>query len=680
MKALEKNRNRRYETANGFAMDIQRYLAGEPVLAAPPSAGYRLRKFARRHRAALTMAATILLLLITGAAVSTWQAVRATRAEAAARAAEQDALQAQRAETERAEGERLAKQDAEARRADAERQKTRAEEGFRLAHGAVDRYLAKVGSSPRLEQAGLQTLRKDLLEDAGAFYEQLIRLKSNDPAMKAELAAAFLAFANVARWNGSTQPAIERTKRALTLFEELAASNAGNETYQSNVVAAAVGLGALLSEQGSVTQAEACYKKALDIQTRLTAARPDDETRQAELASVYYGYALLCNQTARLEEAIALGERARQVYARLAAVHPGDNMEGLFKNHEAGALINLGLMYANAKRYAEAEQALDRALLLFRELSQGNLTSTWMRSGVARSLVNLGTLYMTTARPEKAETVFNQVLAIYQELAREDPEMTRWQESLAMSWGSLYSLYVSTRRPDKAQEAAEQICAVWKKLRDAYPLEARYRLQLAQASLAYGLLLQSRSRSEEAVPLYGEAIRAMQALSQKPQGQAQATVLLCAAHAMRATALNELGRFAEALEDWTRASELGKGKLTSKGRIGRAISWAGIKDHAKAVSEAKQLLAEPSMSALDVYNIGCICAIASTVAKQDPRLSEAERSRLAGTYADMAMETLRRAVKEGWSDAGHIKKDKDLDSLRERADFQQLVADLEKKK
>ena len=50
MKALEKDRNRRYETANGFAMDVQRYLADEPVQACPPSARYRLRKFARRNK------------------------------------------------------------------------------------------------------------------------------------------------------------------------------------------------------------------------------------------------------------------------------------------------------------------------------------------------------------------------------------------------------------------------------------------------------------------------------------------------------------------------------------------------------------------------------------------------------------------------------------------------------
>ena len=50
MKSLEKDRNRRYETANGFAADVQRYLNDEPVQACPPSAGYRLRKFARRHK------------------------------------------------------------------------------------------------------------------------------------------------------------------------------------------------------------------------------------------------------------------------------------------------------------------------------------------------------------------------------------------------------------------------------------------------------------------------------------------------------------------------------------------------------------------------------------------------------------------------------------------------------
>jgi serine/threonine protein kinase/Flp pilus assembly protein TadD len=63
MKALEKDRNRRYETANGFAQDIQRYLADEPVLASPPSARYRFRKFARRNKTALAVAGLILFFI-----------------------------------------------------------------------------------------------------------------------------------------------------------------------------------------------------------------------------------------------------------------------------------------------------------------------------------------------------------------------------------------------------------------------------------------------------------------------------------------------------------------------------------------------------------------------------------------------------------------------------------------
>jgi non-specific serine/threonine protein kinase/serine/threonine-protein kinase len=64
MKALEKDRNRRYETANGFALDVRRYLADEPVQACPPSAGYRLTKLVRRNKAAVAMIAIVTVALV----------------------------------------------------------------------------------------------------------------------------------------------------------------------------------------------------------------------------------------------------------------------------------------------------------------------------------------------------------------------------------------------------------------------------------------------------------------------------------------------------------------------------------------------------------------------------------------------------------------------------------------
>src|SRR5207248_1710762 len=103
MKALEKDRNRRYETANGFAMDVQRYLADEPVQACPPSARYRFRKFARRNKRILVTVAVIALALFAGTAMSLWQAIRATHAEALAQANYQTAEE-QRREARTQEG------------------------------------------------------------------------------------------------------------------------------------------------------------------------------------------------------------------------------------------------------------------------------------------------------------------------------------------------------------------------------------------------------------------------------------------------------------------------------------------------------------------------------------------------------------------------------------------------
>jgi tetratricopeptide (TPR) repeat protein len=81
MKALEKDRNRRYESASALAADVERYLADEPVEACPPSSIYRARKYLRRHKGPIAAAALVLLTLVGGIIGTTWQAIRATAAQ-----------------------------------------------------------------------------------------------------------------------------------------------------------------------------------------------------------------------------------------------------------------------------------------------------------------------------------------------------------------------------------------------------------------------------------------------------------------------------------------------------------------------------------------------------------------------------------------------------------------------
>ena len=123
MKALEKDRTRRYESASDFAKDIQRYLDDDPVEACPPTRAYRFGKFARRNKTAFTTTALVALALVVGTGVATWQAIRAhrhavradqqtTRAESGEKRAEAQARRAER-------GEQRAEQEAEKAREEA---------------------------------------------------------------------------------------------------------------------------------------------------------------------------------------------------------------------------------------------------------------------------------------------------------------------------------------------------------------------------------------------------------------------------------------------------------------------------------------------------------------------------------------------------------------------------------
>jgi serine/threonine protein kinase/tetratricopeptide (TPR) repeat protein len=188
MRSLEKDRNRRYETANGLAQDIQRYLADEPVLACPPSAGYRLRKFARRNKAALVTAVLIMLALAAGVAgltVGLLHARASAEAERNARAAERktrDELDAARDEKDQ-------------QRAHVNRELTNAlVEATRLREKARSTLLGDAGPWSQLRESlrAAQTLAGNELADpalVGRFQTLSAEVKrdENDRRMAARL-------------------------------------------------------------------------------------------------------------------------------------------------------------------------------------------------------------------------------------------------------------------------------------------------------------------------------------------------------------------------------------------------------------------------------------------------------------------------------------------------------------
>jgi len=120
MKCLEKDRARRYETANGLAADIQRHLGNEPVAARPPSAAYRLQRMVRRNQLAFAAGIAVVLALVAGTGFSLWQATVATRAKNDALRAEAETASEARVAHEERDRAQAARREAETALADAE--------------------------------------------------------------------------------------------------------------------------------------------------------------------------------------------------------------------------------------------------------------------------------------------------------------------------------------------------------------------------------------------------------------------------------------------------------------------------------------------------------------------------------------------------------------------------------
>jgi hypothetical protein len=186
MKALEKDRNGRYETANAFAADLLHYLHDEPVQACPPSAMYRFGKFARRNRVVITTATLVAAALVLGTIVSTWQAFRA-----------------------------------EAERNEAQKQHELADANFQKARKAVDEYFTLVSESKLLDVQGMQPLRKELLEAALRFYQAMRNERADDPAVLADLVVAQLHVANVYHELDRNDDSLAAIEFAVTLAERL---------------------------------------------------------------------------------------------------------------------------------------------------------------------------------------------------------------------------------------------------------------------------------------------------------------------------------------------------------------------------------------------------------------------------------------------------------------------------
>jgi serine/threonine-protein kinase len=479
LKAMAARPADRYADALALAGDIEHWLADEPVAAYAEPVGARLARWGRRHRPVVTGVGAAVLVGVAALALSAARLAAANQKLEVANAAESAAKTA------------------------AQEQEARAKENFRLARESVNRYLKRVGGSQRLKDAGLAALRKELLDEAGGFYQEFIRARADDPTLEAELSQAYLQAAKIEADTGDASRAVDRFKAARDYLAKLAAAHPDALTYQTDLAGCIVTLGQVSRMVDRNDEAGEYYRDGLARLEALAAAHPGDAEVLKALAAAYKALGSL--QRARADYAAAARslDQSRTLFEQLATAHPAD---GDYADSLAGAWSNLGLIRRDAGDHAGAVAALQTAREVQRKLVERFPDQDDYRSFLGGIHINLGLVYESGDQFAEAEQAFVAAVPYYRTVADRHPEVAHYRGAQAMGLNELGRFYADVNKPDQALAALTEALGLWRQLVARHPDVTLFASELARCLANVGNLHYGHGRGAAALLPHQEAL------------------------------------------------------------------------------------------------------------------------------------------------------------------------------
>ncbi len=351
-------------------------------------------------------------------------------------------------------------------------------------------------------------------------------------------------------------------------------------------------------------------------------------------------------------------------YREFAGENPDDERS---RSRHARAALRVATIEYRLGRTEESVTAIRLARDGYASLAADFPTVPEYRQILAVSHSNLGALLADLGQRVAAEEQYRKGLAIQERLVADFPKVPVYRQDLAMSHNNLGNLLSDLGQRVVAEQYRKGL-AIQESLVADFPKVPEYQVDLGCSYGNYGNLICRGDNPAESLKWLGRAIDCLQAVHKKDERDARAKEYLRNSHWGRAEAHDLLQKFAEAVKDWDRAIALSPPAEQPQLRAHRAMSRLNAGMVAEAVAEFAELTKSPNWDAVQWYDFACVYSVAS--------------GKLAGKkqeYADRAMELLQKAVKAGWKDADHLKKDTDLAPLRDRADLKTLIAELEKK-
>ena len=390
MKALEKDRQRRYESASGLASDIRRYLEGDAVLAAPPGRAYRFKKFVRRNRGPVTAVAAVMTVLVAGVVGTTLGMLGEARQRIEAQKQEQEARQQAAIATAVSDFQTDMFDTADPERLMGD--KVTVLQAITAAVDELDK--GKLQSQPAVEAAVRSSIGNTLralgrYDRAEPNLRRALELRRSAlPAGHRDTTRSVKRLALLLREQGKAAESELLFREALALHRRgMPADDAEIASDLNNVAAASFG-------QGKLADAEAGFREALEINRKSVPANEED------IATSLNNLAVALRAQGKLEEAERLLRESLDLRRKsLPANHP----------NTAATLQSLAQVLQASGRLAEAEPIYREALAIRREVLPAR------HPDIAMALNNLAFLLHARGEFAASEPLCREALAICRE-------------------------------------------------------------------------------------------------------------------------------------------------------------------------------------------------------------------------------------------------------------------------
>ncbi len=461
LKALEKDRARRYGTAASLALDLRRCLEGKTVSAAAPTWRYRSGKFIRRHRVPLAAAVLAVLTLIVGTGVSLWQAARA------------------------------------------EDSRREAQANYARARKAVEVYLTKVGEHPRLQQEDFQDLKLSLLRTALPLYEDMALVEGDDPELRADRAWAIGRMADVYRLTGSPRKSQETYQECIAIEEGLVKRFPENDIWRHSLAGRYNNLCVLLGDLKKYRESLAMADKALVLLETLSAKDPGNEEYARNSAALILNRGGMLRRLGEAPEAEACLREAAGRYSRLADRFPGT---GAHRKEQGSCGLVLGSLFDTLGRTEDACHEWKEAVEIFQQAIRENPANYPARSTLCACYMALGRVAFREGKTGEGDDFLHLARDVTRRLVDEVPGYPEYRENLTYVMKAIAST-LSQRGMDQPAEAAYQELRVeQQRLVAAFPKVEKFPPLLAATVGKLGEYAQKRGANAEARDLYEQAL------------------------------------------------------------------------------------------------------------------------------------------------------------------------------